>query len=415
MPDELIIKGELAKKASYQLLSLNTDTKNRALLNIADALEKNNKKIISANLIDLDNAKRKGIKQAMLDRLMLNEERILAMANGVRQVASLPDPIGEITEEWERPNGMKIAKKRVPMGVIAIIYEARPNVTVDACALCLKTGNAVILRGGSEAINSNKAIMNVMQEAAYSCGIPEGSINLIEDTTREAAVGLMKLNGYVDMLIPRGGQGLIKSVVENATVPIVETAAGNCHIYVDDECDFDMAEKIILNAKVSRPSVCNAVETLLINEKIATEFLPKICTSLSDNNVEIRGCEKSAEILPHIKKADEDDWYTEYNDYIISVKIVKDINEAILHINKYNTGHSESIITNNSANAERFLNEVDASAVYVNASTRFTDGFEFGFGAEIGISTQKMHARGPMGLKELTTYKYIIRGNGQIR
>lgn len=415
MPDELIIKGELAKKASYQLLSLDTDTKNRALLNIAEALEKNNKKIISANLIDLDNAKHKGTKQAMLDRLMLNEERIFAMADGVRQVASLPDPIGEITEEWERPNGLKIAKKRVPMGVIAIIYEARPNVTADACALCLKTGNAVILRGGSEAINSNKAIMNIMQEAAYAYGIPEGSINLIEDTTREAAVGLMKLNGYVDMLIPRGGQGLIKSVVENATVPIVETAAGNCHIYVDDECDFDMAEKIILNAKVSRPSVCNAVETLLINEKIAKEFLPKICTSLSDNNVEIRGCEKSAGLLPYLKRADEDDWYTEYNDYIISVKIVEDIDEAILHINKYNTGHSESIITDNSANAERFLNEVDASAVYVNASTRFTDGFEFGFGAEIGISTQKMHARGPMGLKELTTYKYIIRGNGQIR
>lgn len=415
MLDELIKKGTLAKDASYRLMSADTETKNRALLNIADALVKKSEKIIAANRIDLDNAVKNGTKKAMLDRLMLNEERISSMAEGVRLVSTLPDPIGEITEEWERPNGLKIAKKRVPMGVIAIIYEARPNVTADACALCLKTGNAVILRGGSEAINSNKEIMKIMQEAAYSDGIPDGSINLIEDTSREAAVGLMKLNGYVDMLIPRGGQGLIRSVVENATVPIVETAAGNCHIYVDDECDFDMAEKIIINAKVSRPSVCNAAETLLISEKAAEVFLPKIAAALSQNKVEIRGCEKCRKVLSELKKAEESDWYTEYNDYIISVKIVKDIDEAIAHINKYNTGHSEAIITNNASHAERFLNEVDAACVYVNASTRFTDGFEFGFGAEIGISTQKMHARGPMGLKELTSVKYIIHGNGQIR
>lgn len=415
MLDELIEKGTLAKEASYRLMSADTETKNKALLNIADALVKNSGKIIAANRIDLDNAVKNGTKKAMLDRLMLNEERIAAMAEGVRLVSTLPDPIGEITEEWERPNGLKISKKRVPMGVIAIIYEARPNVTADACALCLKTGNAVILRGGSEAINSNKEIMRIMQEAAYSGGIPEGSINLIEDTSREAAVGLMKLNGYVDMLIPRGGQGLIRSVVENATVPVVETAAGNCHIYVDDECDFDMAEKIIINAKVSRPSVCNAAETLLINEKAAEDFLPKIAAALFESKVEIRGCEKCRKILAELKKAEESDWYTEYNDYIISVKIVKDIDEAIAHINKYNTGHSEAIITDNTSHAERFLNEVDAACVYVNASTRFTDGFEFGFGAEIGISTQKMHARGPMGLKELTSVKYVIHGNGQIR
>lgn len=415
MTEELKQKGLLAKNASYKLSITDTETKNKALLAIADALIKNSKKIITANALDLEIAKNNGTTKAMLDRLMLNEERIANMANGVRQVVGLNDPIGEIIDEWKRPNGLVIAQKRVPMGVIAIIYEARPNVTVDACALCLKTSNAVILRGGSEAINSNKMIMSIMQEAAYANGICEGSINIIEDTSREAATGLMQLNGYVDMLIPRGGQGLIKAVIENATVPVVETAAGNCHIYVDSDCDFEMAKKIIINAKVSRPSVCNAVETLLIDKKIANEFLPQIADLLTKENVEIRGCEKCFSILGNIKNADESDWSTEYNDYIISIKIVDDIDDAIAHINKYNTGHSESIITNNSINAERFLNEIDAAAVYVNASTRFTDGFEFGFGAEIGISTQKMHARGPMGLLQLTSLKYIVRGNGQIR
>ena len=415
MTEELKQKGLLAKNASYKLSITDTKTKNKALLAIADALIKNSKKIITANALDLEIAKNNGTTKAMLDRLMLNEERIANMANGVRQVVGLNDPIGEIIDEWKRPNGLVIAQKRVPMGVIAIIYEARPNVTVDACALCLKTSNAVILRGGSESINSNKMIMSIMQEAAYANGICEGSMNIIEDTSREAATCLMQLNGYVDMLIPRGGQGLIKAVVENATVPVVETAAGNCHIYVDSDCDFEMAKKIIINAKVSRPSVCNAVETLLIDKKIANEFLPQIADLLTKENVEIRGCEKCFSILGNIKNADESDWSTEYNDYIISIKIVDDIDDAIAHINKYNTGHSESIITNNSINAERFLNEIDAAAVYVNASTRFTDGFEFGFGAEIGISTQKMHARGPMGLLQLTSLKYIVRGNGQIR
>ena len=415
MQNELLIKGTLAKNASYKLSVTDTEIKDKALLAIADALEANCERILTANQADLDNAEKNGMTKAMLDRLRLTKERISSMAEGVRQVAALPDPIGEIIDEWERPNGLKIAKKRVPMGVIAIIYEARPNVTVDAGALCLKTSNAVVLRGGSEAIRSNVEIMKIMQEAAYANGICEGSLNIIEDTSRETATGLMQLNGYIDMLIPRGGQGLIRAVVQNATVPVVETAAGNCHIYVDEKCDFDMAEKIILNAKVSRPSVCNACETLLIHEKIAKDFLPVIAKALKEHNVEIRACEKCIELLPELGKATEDDWYKEYNDYIIAVRIVKDLDEAIAHINKYNTGHSDAIITDDAAHAEKFLNEIDSAAVYVNASTRFTDGFEFGFGAEIGISTQKMHARGPMGLNELTSVKYVIHGNGQIR
>lgn len=415
MQNELLIKGTLAKNASYKLSVTDSEIKDKALLAIADALEANCERILTANQADLDNAEKNGMTKAMLDRLRLTKERISSMAEGVRQVAALPDPIGEIIDEWERPNGLKIAKKRVPMGVIAIIYEARPNVTVDAGALCLKTSNAVVLRGGSEAIRSNVEIMKIMQEAAYANGICEGSLNIIEDTSRETATGLMQLNGYIDMLIPRGGQGLIRAVVQNATVPVVETAAGNCHIYVDEKCDFDMAEKIILNAKVSRPSVCNACETLLIHEKIAKDFLPVIAKALKEHNVEIRACEKCIELLPELGKATEDDWYKEYNDYIIAVRIVKDLDEAIAHINKYNTGHSDAIITDDAAHAEKFLNEIDAAAVYVNASTRFTDGFEFGFGAEIGISTQKMHARGPMGLNELTSVKYVIHGNGQIR
>ena len=415
MQNELLIKGTLAKNASYKLSVTDAEIKDKALLAIADALEANCERILTANQADLNNAEKNGMTKAMLDRLRLTKERISSMAEGVRQVAALPDPIGEIIDEWERPNGLKIAKKRVPMGVIAIIYEARPNVTVDAGARCLKTSMAVVLRGGSEAIRSNVEIMKIMQEAAYANGICEGSLNIIEDTSRETATGLMQLNGYIDMLIPRGGQGLIRAVVQNATVPVVETAAGNCHIYVDEKCDFDMAEKIILNAKVSRPSVCNACETLLIHEKIAKDFLPVIAKALKEHNVEIRACEKCIELLPELGKATEDDWYKEYNDYIIAVRIVKDLDEAIAHINKYNTGHSDAIITDDAAHAEKFLNEIDAAAVYVNASTRFTDGFEFGFGAEIGISTQKMHARGPMGLNELTSVKYVIHGNGQIR
>lgn len=415
MTEELLKKGEAAKAAAYELGILPAKTKNDALLKIADMLVEKSDEILAANKKDIEEAEKKGIRPAMLDRLKLTEERIAGIADGVRQVAALNDPIGEIIKSWKRPNGLEISQKRVPMGVIAIIYEARPNVTVDAAVLCLKTSNAVILRGGSEAINSNIALMRIMCEAAYSVGIPEGSLNLIEDTARETATELMKMNGYIDMLIPRGGQGLIRSVVENATVPVVETAAGNCHIYIDSECDYDMAIKILLNAKVSRPSVCNAAETLLIDRKIAKELLPKIAEELTKNGVEIRGCEDCVKICGGILTATEEDWSTEYNDYIISVKCVDGIDEAIRHINKYNTKHSEAIVTSNSEKAERFLNEVDAAAVYVNASTRFTDGFEFGFGAEIGISTQKMHARGPMGLEQLTSVKYVIHGDGQVR
>lgn len=415
MTEELLKKGTLAKEASFKLTAISTETKNKALIKIAEALRNNSDAIISANKIDIENARNKGTRESMIDRLTLTKERIDNISDGVLQVVDLKDPIGETVDKWTRPNGLKISRKRVPMGVIAIIFEARPNVTVDAAVLCLKTSNAVILRGGSEAINSNKAIMKIMQDAAYSAGIPQGSMAIIEDTSRETAKELMKMNGYIDLLIPRGGAGLIKSVVENATVPVIETAAGNCHTYVDSDCDFEMAIKIIENAKVSRPSVCNALETLLIDQKIADSFFPQICDVLKNHNVEIRGCEICKAICPDISSASEEDWYTEYNDYIISVKIVNGIDEAISHINKYNTKHSEAIITNNKENAEKFLATVDAAAVYVNASTRFTDGFEFGFGAEIGISTQKMHARGPMGLEQLTSVKYIIEGNGQIR
>lgn len=415
MTEELLKKGELAKSASYKLSTISEEQKNAALYSIADSLMENCDEIIKENEKDIKRAIENGIKESMIDRLKLTKQRIQDISEGVRQVARLNDPIGEIIKEWARPNGLKIAQKRVPMGVIAIIYEARPNVTVDAAVLSLKTSNAVILRGGSEAILSNIAIMKIMQNAAYQNGIPVGTLNLIEDTKRETATELMKLNGYVDMLIPRGGKGLIKSVVENATVPVVETAAGNCHIYIDSEYDKKIALDVLLNAKVSRPSVCNACETLLIDKKIANELLPEIVEKLSEHNVEIRGCDYCKCIVNSICNATEDDWYTEYNDYIISIKAVDGLNDAINHINKYNTKHSEAIITTNTEKAERFLNEVDAAAVYVNASTRFTDGFEFGFGAEIGISTQKMHARGPMGLEQLTSVKYIIHGNGQVR
>lgn len=415
MTEELLKKGTLAKDAAFKLVTTKSEIKNAALAKIADALIKNSAEILAANKTDIENAEKKGTRKAMIDRLTLTDARIADMAEGVRQVAALDDPIGKIIDEWERPNGLKIAKKRVPIGVIGIIYEARPNVTVDAAVLCLKSSNAVILRGGSEAICSNKAIMKIMQDAAYSAGIPEGSMNIVEDTSRATATELMKMNGYIDLLIPRGSAGLIRSVVENATVPVIETGAGNCHIYVDGDCDFDMAIKICENARVSRPSVCNSAETFLIDKKIANEFLPKLAKVLKDDHVEIRGCDECRKICPDINAATPEDWSTEYNDYIVSIKIVDGVKEAIKHINIYNTKHSDAIITNNSAHAEMFLNEVDAAAVYVNASTRFTDGFEFGFGAEIGISTQKIHARGPMGLEQLTSIKYVIHGNGQIR
>jgi len=413
--NELLLKAEKAKKASYQLSNLSTSIKDSGLQAIADALLNNQMKILEANSIDLENARKKGISGALLDRLTLNEKRIASMAEGVLQIKNLPDPIGEVISMWKRPNNLIIGQKRVPLGVIGIIYEARPNVTVDAAALCFKAGNAVILRGGSEAINSNKAIVHIMNEAMSKVGVPEGSIQLIEDTNRETAVEMMKLNKYIDVLIPRGGAGLIQTVVQNSTVPVIETGVGNCHIYVDSECDMEMAERIVINAKTSRPGVCNAAETLLVDRKIADQFLPKVLESLKKCNVEIRGCEEVQKVYPDAIPAEEDDWSKEYLDYIIAVKVVDGIDEAISHINKYGTKHSEAIVTTNYNKAQRFLQEIDAAAVYVNASTRFTDGFEFGFGAEIGISTQKLHARGPMGLKELTTIKYIIYGNGQIR
>lgn len=412
---ELLEKCTLAKDAGYKMVSVSTVTKDNALEAIANALVERADEIIAANNVDIENAKKNGTRQAMIDRLTLTKERIDGIAEGVRQVKALADPIGEVIKMWKRPNGLIIGQKRVPMGVIAIIYEARPNVTVDAAVLCLKTSNACILRGGSEAINSNKAVMKIMQDAAYGVGIPEGTLNIIEDTSRETATQLMKMNGYVDLLIPRGGKGLIRSVVENATVPVVETAAGNCHVYVDADADIDMAVKIVLNAKVQRPSVCNAAETLLIDKKIADKFIPVMFKALKEKNVEIRADQNSKAIFADVNDATDEDYYTEYNDYIMAVKVVDGIDEAIEHINKYNTKHSESIVTNNYEHSQKFLNEVDAAAVYVNASTRFTDGFEFGFGAEIGISTQKMHARGPMGLEALTSIKYIIYGDGQIR
>lgn len=413
--NELINKGKKAKKVSFILSNLSTLEKNKGLNAMANSLVNNKEEILKANKIDLQASMEKGTSKSMLDRLALTEERIEGMSNGLRQVVSLPDPIGEVLGMWTRPNGLQIGQKRVPLGVIGIIYEARPNVTSDAAGLCFKASNAVILRGGSEAINSNKAIVKVLREGLKSVGLPEDSIQLIEDTSREVATEMMKLNDYIDVLIPRGGAGLIQAVVKNATVPVIETGTGNCHIYVDEYADFEMAKNIVINAKTSRPSVCNAAEKLLVHEKIAKDFMPIILKALRDKDVEIRGDKSSIAYDSSIKKANKEEWYNEYLDYIIGVKVVNDIDEAIDIINHYGSGHSEAIITKDYGNSQKFLQKVDAAAVYVNASTRFTDGEEFGFGAEIGISTQKLHARGPMGLKELTTIKYIIYGNGQIR
>ncbi|MBM6837066.1 glutamate-5-semialdehyde dehydrogenase [Clostridium saudiense] len=412
---ELILKGQKAKEASNILGNLSTDEKNKGLLTMADYLIKYKDFIIEANKIDLQEAVNRGTAKAMLDRLSLDQKRIEGMANGLRQVANLPDPVGEVVSMWTRPNGLQIGQKRVAMGVIGIIYEARPNVTSDAAGLCFKAGSAVILRGGKEAIYSNKAIVKVLIEALKSVNLPENSIQLIEDTSREVATEMMRLNEYIDVLIPRGGAGLIKAVVNNATVPVIETGTGNCHIYIDEDCDFEIAKNIIINAKTSRPSVCNAAEKLLVNEKIAKAFMPFILKELRENRVEVRGDESAIAYDKDIVLALEEEWYNEYLDYKIGVKVVKDIDEAIMHINNYSSGHSEAIVTKSYENSQKFLQRVNSAAVYVNASTRFTDGEEFGFGAEIGISTQKLHARGPMGLKELTTIKYIIYGNGQIR
>lgn len=412
---EKIKQAAIEANAAARILAvMSANEKNAALRAVADALEAQAEEIVAENKKDVQHAKEKGRPAAILDRLSLDKKRIKSMAEGVRQVAELPDPIGTVLETVKRPNGLMIGKKRVPLGVIGIIYEARPNVTSDAAALCLKAGNAVILRGGSEAIHSNRAIAKIITEAAEAAGMPKGAVYLVENTSHEAAEYMMSLHGYIDVLIPRGGAGLIRSVVENAKVPVIETGVGNCHIYVEKTADFEMAKDIIINAKTQRPAVCNAAESLLVDESIAAEFLPFICSALKEKGVEIRGCEQTQRYV-NCKPATEEDYATEYLDYIISIKVVRNTTEAIAHIAKYSTKHSEAIITNNYEKAKRFQNEVDSAAVYVNASTRFTDGFEFGFGAEIGISTQKLHARGPMGLNDLTTIKYIIDGNGQIR
>ena len=409
---ELLTK---AKEAKYQVALLPTDVKNKAITAVADALVSDSKDIIAANAIDMENGKNKGLSLGLLDRLKLDEDRIKGMAEGLRQVVSLEDPIGKVTEQWERPNGLKIAKRLVPIGVVGVIYEARPNVTADVFGLCFKTGNVVVLKGGSDALESNKAIVKVIRETLAKENLPVDAITLIEDTTRESTNQLMRMNGYVDVLIPRGGAGLIKSVVENASVPVIETGSGNCHIYVDSDADIDMAISIIENAKTQRIGVCNACESLVIHKDIAEKLLPSLNKRLKEHGVKIFADEASRCYLEGAEAATEEDFGKEYLDYIISVKTVNSVEEAIEHINKYNTGHSESIITNIPENADKFLDGIDAACVYVNASTRFTDGFEFGFGAEIGISTQKLHARGPMGLLALTSYKYTIHGNGQVR
>lgn len=407
--------GETALAAKRSAAKLTTTQKNDILVKSAAALRANADKITEANSVDIENAKANGIRESIIDRLRLDKARIDGMADGLEQLAKLPDPIGEVTDMKTLPNGLTVGKKRVPMGVIGIIYEARPNVTSDAFGLCLKAGSAAILRGGKEAIKSNMTTISILRGVIEDMGLNPDIVQLIEDTSRDSATAMMKMNGYIDVLIPRGGAGLIQSVVQNATVPVIETGVGNCHVFVDETAKLDNAVAIIVNAKAQRPSVCNAAETLLVHKKIADKFLPVAGKALRMAGVELRCDEESARYIGECKPATEQDYATEFQDYILAVKVVNNIDEAIEHIAKYSTGHSEAIVSEDYTNCQRFLNEVDSAAVYVNASTRFTDGNEFGFGAEIGISTQKLHARGPMGLKELTTNKYIIYGNGQIR
>ena len=407
--------GKQAVAAKYELQRADTKSKNQALLKIAQAFRDNQQRIIKANAEDLENGRRKEMHPGLLDRLALDERRINAMAEGLEQVALLPDPIGEVLDQFERPNGLKITKVRVPIGVIGIIYESRPNVTADAFSLCFKSGNVTILKGGSDAIHSNIVISQVIRDTLTACGFNPDVLQLIEDTDRSIVREFMQMNDCVDVLIPRGSAGLIRSVVESSTIPVIETGTGNCHIYVDDAADFEKAIPIIINAKTQRIGVCNAAESLVIHRSIRQQFLPLLAEQLRAHHVEMRGDADTMAVLPDVVPATEEDYGKEYLDYIISMKTVDSVEEAIAHINRYNTGHSETIVTENEAHARMFLDRVDAACVYVNASTRFTDGFEFGFGAEIGISTQKLHARGPMGLKELTSYKYEIVGNGQIR
>lgn len=403
-----------AKEAEPILRTLGSEKKNQVLNQAAKDLVRHTERILEANEKDMAKGREKGMKAGLLDRLLLTPERIEGMAEGLRQIAALPDPIGQVIKELTPPNGLKVRQVRVPLGVVGIIYEARPNVTADAFGLCFKTGNVVVLRGGSDAFFSNQAIVDVLRETLTACGCPATAISLLSDTSRETAAAFMKLNSYIDVLIPRGSAGLIATVVENSTIPVIETGSGNCHIYVDEAADLSMAVEIVYNAKTQRIGVCNACESLVVHEKVKDTFLPLLAERLSEKKVELRGDERACAVIP-MKAARETDWGTEYLDYILSVKVVDSLSEAIAHINRYNTGHSEAIITENKEHGEQFLREVDAAAVYVNASTRFTDGFEFGFGAEIGISTQKLHARGPMGLEALTSYKYEIYGNGQVR
>ncbi len=403
-----------AKAASLKLALKSTEEKNMALLKIADMLGTEKEKIIAANALDLASAEENGVPKAMLDRLTINSERIDGICRSLVTLTELEDPVGK-SESWSRPSGLLITRTRVPLGVVAMIYEARPNVTVDSAALCLKTGNAVVLRGGKEAINTNKALVEVIKSALDASGFDPHCVELIASTERESANILMTMRGQIDVLIPRGGKGLIRNVVENAKVPVIETGAGNCHLYIDEDANMDMAIRIALNAKCSRPAVCNAIETLLVHASIAPKLLPRLGEELTRCGVELRGCPRSCVLMPYAKPASEEDYITEYDDYILAVRVVDTLSDAIDHINKYSTEHSESIVTENRENGERFLREVNSAAVYVNASTRFTDGGEFGFGAEIGISTQKLHVRGPMGLFALTTEKYLIRGEGAVR
>lgn len=412
---DIRILGQQAKASCQQLALLSTQEKNQVLLKMAEALKVNTDKILQANALDLSQADEHGIKETMKDRLKLTKERIIEMANGIVQVASLSDPIGEVEKMWVNADGLTIGRKRVPLGVIGIIYESRPNVTTDAASLCFKTGNAVILRGGKEAFHSNQALVEILQTVLKENQITPFAIQFVDDPSREVANQMMRLNEYLDVLIPRGGAGLIQSVKNNATVPVIETGTGNNHVYIDKDAQLEMACNIVINAKVQRPSVCNAIETILVHKDIAQSFLPLIEKQLQEHKVELRADQKALDYLSTATLASEEDWYTEYLDYILAIKVVDSLQEAIEHINKYNTKHSEAIVTDNYFSSQKFLNEVDAAAVYVNASTRFTDGFVFGFGAEIGISTQKLHARGPMGLPELTSIKYIVYGEGQVR
>ena len=412
---EVIDKAKAARAAAAQMAALPTRIKDRILAAMAEALHERQHFVLEANSADVRAAREAGLPEALIDRLLLSEKRIAAMADGLRQVAALPDPVGEVMEGWRRPNGLQIFKVRVPLGVVGMIYESRPNVTVDAAGLCVKAGNVVILRGGSEALQSNTALVRVIAEAATAAGAPQRAIQLIETTDRAAARELMRLNQYVDVLIPRGGEGLIRAAVDNATVPVIETGIGNCHVYVDETAEYDMGVEIVVNAKCQRPGVCNAAETLLVHQAIAGDFLRRVGPRLTEQGVELRGCPRTREILPDALEATEKDWHTEYLDLVLAIRVVDSLEQAIDHINTYGTRHSEAIITRDYEAAQRFCDLVDAAAVYVNASTRFTDGGEFGLGVEIGISTQKLHARGPMGLRELTTYKYVVRGAGQIR